>query len=104
MKTSEVLRRVLTHLGDENYTRTHQRYICFALHQLYALGMIGDLDRTRCKRLIRVHLGDAHTLEHWLLEHHGVRPQCTRAYIRKIMVTRKAWVTHLIEHYETKGD
>jgi hypothetical protein len=104
MKTSEVLRRVLTHLGDENYTRTHQRYVCFALDQLYRLGMIGDLDRTRCKRLIRAHLDGTHSLEHWLLENHGVHPDCTRAYITKMMVTRKAWVTHLIEHYETKGD
>lgn len=104
MKTSEVFRRVLTHLGDENYVRTHQRYICFALHQLYLLGLIGDLDRTRCKRYIRIHLGDAHTLEHWLMDNHGIRPTHTRAYIRKIMVTRKAWLTHLIEHYSNKGD
>lgn len=104
MKTSEVFRRVRTHLGDENYTKTHQRYICFALHQLYALGLIGDLDRTRCKRLIRTHLGDAASLEHWLYDNHGIKSAFTRQYIRKIMATRKAWLTHLIEHYEAKGD
>ena len=104
MKTSEVLRRVRLHLCDGEYTNTHQRYICNALHYLYLIGAIGDRDRTRCKRYIRAHLDGCATLEHWLDIHHGVRFKFTPAYNKKIMTTRKAWLDHLIEHYSTKGD
>lgn len=104
MKTSEVFRRVRLHLCDGNYTHTHKRYICNALHYLYLTGAIGDRDRTRCKRYIRTHLDGKHSLEHWLYDNHGIRFIHTPAYNKKIMATRKAWLTHLIEHYSHKGD
>jgi len=104
MKTSEVFKRVKIHLCDGHYTHAHKRYICSALHYLYLMGAIGDRDRTRCKRLICTHLGDTHSLEHWLMQNHGIRFRHSLEYTKKIMATRKAWLDHLITHYETKGD
>lgn len=106
MKTSEVLTKVRRHLG--NGTRilySHQRYVCFALEYLYYdAKVIGDKDRTRVKKLIRGHLDGAETLEEWLFANHGIRYTGSTRYNKKIMATRKAWLTHLIEHYEAKGD
>ena len=106
MKTSEALRRVRIHLCDDwtPDTPSHKRYICYAAHILYLSGAIGDRDRTKVKKLIRVLLGRAQTLEWWLYEHHGISCARTKRYNKKIMTTRKAWLTHLIEHYEAKGD
>lgn len=106
MKTSEALRRIRLHLCDEwtPDTQAHRRYICYATHYLYLVGAIGDRDRTRIKRLIHTLLGTAQTLEWWLYENHNI--SCARSvrYNKKIMATRKAWLTHLIEHYSHKGD
>lgn len=105
MKTSEVFRRVRLHLGaGKKDAANHKRYICHALRELYLRGMIGDRDRTKGQRLIRAHLEDKGSLEHWLWDKHDIQPRYTNVYIRKIMATRKAWLTHLIEHYEAKGD
>jgi hypothetical protein len=104
MKTSEVLRRVRNHLSDEGYMHNHERYICFALHRLYLLSSIGDRDRTRVQSFVRAHLDGCQSLEHWLERHHGKPITNTPAYKKKIMATRKAWLTHLIEHYSHKGD
>jgi len=106
MKTSEVFRRIRLHLCDEwtPDTQSHRRYICYAAHYLYLISAIGDRDRTRIKRLIRGHLDGCATLEHWLHQNHNI--SCARSvrYNKKIMATRKAWLTHLIEHYSHKGD
>ena len=106
MKTSEVFRRVKLHLTDKwtELTPTDRRYICMALTKLYLNGMIGDRDRTRCRRLIRAHLDNAFSLEHWLWLNHKIHVSYTPADINKSIVTRKAWLDHLITHYETKGD
>jgi hypothetical protein len=104
MKTSEVFRRVRLHLRDGGYMMSHERYICYAVHALYFMSSIGDRDRTKAKRLIRLHLNGAASLEEWLYAHHGIRCTNTAHYKRKIMATRKAWLTHLIEHYSNKGD
>ena len=104
MKTSEVLRRVRKHLVDDDSGLVHHRYICYALNELYLRGYIGDRDRTRVKRLIRSYLDGAQTLEEWLLANNGIPYESTREYAVKIMATRKAWLGHLIEHYEGKGD
>jgi len=106
MKTSEVLQRVWVHLGDGKQPMVaHRRFICIALEYLYyTVGVIGDRDRTRVKKLIHGHLDGACSLEHWLDIHHGIEVKNSRAYRRKIMVTRHAWLAHLIEHYRSKGD
>lgn len=106
MKTSEVFRRVRTHLRINwtHETPSHRRYICTALAQLYLDGMIGDKDRTKGIRVIRAHLDGYASLESWLLDKHNIEVRYSNADVRKIMATRKAWLTHLIEHYEAKGD
>lgn len=104
MKTSEVLRRVRIHLVDDGGGMAHQRYICYALSELYLRGYIGDRDRTRVKRMIRNQLDGAQSLEEWLIANHNIACTNTRKYKTKIMTTRKAWLDHLIEFYSTKGD
>lgn len=105
MKTSEVFRQVREHLRDEGYMYTHERYICYAIGYLYFRAKtIGDRDRTRCQKIVRDLLGDSKSLEAWLWTEHGIVNRMTPAYNKKIMATRKAWLTHLISFYEKKGD
>ena len=107
MKTSEVLRRVREHLGDGHDIAmpTHKRYICYALAYLYSeVKVISDRDRARVKKRIEMHLDGYVTLENWLDCWHNIPLTNTKPYRIKIMATRKAWLTHLIEHYEAKGD
>lgn len=106
MKTSEVLRRVRIHLSDgTDNPLSHRIYICYALNYLYFhAGAIGDRDRQRVTKIIEAALHPACTLEHWLLINHDIPLKRTKPYRRKIMATRKAWLDHLIEHYEAKGD
>lgn len=106
MKTSEVFRKVKLHLTDKwtRDTPADRRYICMAVSKLYFNGMIGDRDRTRCRRLIMAHLGGKYSLEHWLWVNHNIGVLHTREHINKSIVTRKAWLDHLINHYEAKGD
>jgi len=44
------------------------------------------------------------TLNDWLEREHGIRVENSDAYRTKMKTTRKAWLDHLIEHYEAKGD
>lgn len=106
MKTSQVLQRVWVHLGDGRQDMAaHRRFICHAIQYLYyVVAVIGDGDRTRTLKLIRSHLDGAASLEHWLAVHHDIEISYKRPYIRKIMTTRKAWLEHLIQHYQSKGD
>lgn len=106
MKTSEVFTRVRAHLREyapEN--SVHTRYLCYAIEYLYYdVKVIGDRDRTRCLRIVGALLGDAHTLEDWLHRQHNIKPTYTKRYRKKLHVTRCAWLTHLIQHYQSKGD
>lgn len=105
MKTSTVLRKVRAHLRDGGYMEKHERYVCYAVEWFYYVDKsIGDRDRTRVKKLIRGHLEGSQSLEVWLDNVHGIGITNTPSYQRKIMATRKAWLTHLIEHYAAKGD
>ena len=105
MKTSEALRRVRDHLRDGGYMVAHERWGCYAAEHLYLRGQIGDRDRTKVKRVLRKHLDGYSSLEAWLEYNHGIPvAHCTPAKLKKIMATRKAWLTHLIEHYEAKGE
>ena len=106
MKTSEVLRRVRLHLnyGGE-YAGMHRHFICEAINYLYyEVKVIGDRDRTRVKRIVRSMLRPQWSLEDWLDVHHNIKVTNTPEYLRKLMATRKAWLTHLIEFYSSKGD
>jgi len=106
MKTSEVLRRVRLHLkyGGE-YVGMHRHFICEAINYLYyEAKVIGDRDRTRVKKIVVSMLRPQWSLEDWLDKQHNIECTHTPEYRRKIMATRKAWLTHLIEHYSHKGD
>lgn len=105
MKTSEVFRRVKAHLLDEGFMYPHERYICYTIeHLYYQKKTIGDRDRTRCKRIIMELLAPARSFEQWLDMHHRKDITNTTRYKKRIMATRKAWLDHLITHYETQGD
>lgn len=104
MKTSEVFRRVKLHLLDEGYMMAHERYICYALNELYMSAKIGDRDRTRCKKIVMDLLHPVKSLEAWLCVCHNKEITNTSHYKKRIMATRKAWLDHLINHYEAKGD
>jgi len=105
MKTSEVFRKVKALLRDEGYMQKHERYICYALEALYYhKKTIGDRDRTRCKKIVMKLLHPAHSLEHWLDMNHRKEITNTPRYQKRIMATRKAWLDHLITHYEAQGD
>jgi len=105
MKTSIVLRRAKDHLRDGGHMMTSERYVCYAIDWCYFIGKnIGDRDRTRVKKLMWAHLGGAPSLEVWLQIHHRKEITNTPRYKLKIMATRKAWLDHLIEYYEAKGD
>lgn len=104
MKTSEALTRVREHLRDGGYMVAHERWGCYAAEFLYKRGVIGDRDRTKVKKLLRKHLDGYSSLESWLEYEHGIRINHIPAYTFKIMTTRKAWLDHLITHYEARGD
>lgn len=105
MKTSRVFMRVKEHLCDGGYMFSHERFICYAIDYLYYKAkVIRDRDRTRCKKIVRELLGLSKSLEAWLWTEHGIVNRMTPAYQKKIMATRKAWLDHLINHYEAKGD
>ena len=106
MKTSEVFKRVRAHLREYSpKTPFHTRYICYALDYLYYQAkVIGDRDRLRCKRIVWALLGDTNTLEDWLHKRHNIKPTYTKRYRKKLHATRHAWMTHLIQHYQSKGD
>ena len=106
MKTSEVLRRVRKHLKySAKYAVLHRHFICEAINYLYyEAKVIGDQDRTRVKRIVVSMLRPQWSLEDWLDVHHNIKVTNTPEYLRKLMATRKAWLTHLIEFYSSKGD
>ena len=106
MKTSEVFRRLRNHLRPyDPINPTHTRYLCHAIQYLYyEAKVIGDRDRTRCIKIVDGLLAPYHTLEDWLNKTHGVKLTYTNKFRQRMHITRKAWLTHLIEHYEAKGD
>lgn len=106
MKTSEVFKRVRAHLREyAPQNPTHTRYLCYAIEYLYYhTKVIGDRDRTRCLRIVNDLLGTSHTLEDWLNKNHGVKLTYTKNFRQRMHITRKAWLTHIIQHYQSKGD
>lgn len=103
MKTSEVFKRVKVHL-EMGGCMAHHHYICYALNELYFRGYIPDVKRTKCKRIVLRLLETHTTLNDWLCAKHGIPIEFTNKYHHKMRVTRLAWLDHLINHYEAKGD
>lgn len=103
MKTSEVFKRVKVHMEMDG-CMAHFHYICYALNELYFRGYIPDVKRTKCKRIVLNLIKPCASLSEWLLANHRIPMEHTNEYHRKIKATRLAWLDHLIEHYEAKGD
>jgi hypothetical protein len=103
MKTSEVFKRVKVHL-EMGGCMAHHHYICYALNELYLRGYIPDVKRTKCKRIVLNLLKPCDSLNEWLIANHSIHIEHTEAYHHKMKVTRLAWLDHLINHYEAKGD
>lgn len=106
MKTSEVFSRVRNHLRPYQLANPiHTRYLCYAIEYLYYESrVIGDRDRTRVKKIVNDLLAPQHTLEDWLNKTHGVKLTYTKNFRQRMHITRMAWLAHLIQHYEAKGD
>jgi len=103
MKTSEVFKRVKVHL-EMGGCMAHHHYICYALNELYFRGNIPDVQRTKCKRIVLNLLKNCDSLNEWLAANHKIHIEQTKEYHDKMKVTRLAWLEHLINHYEAKGD
>ena len=91
MKTSEALRKTLDNLWD-GWSDRGERYGCWAAHEAGTKEIV-------CPILLKL-LDGAGSLEAWLKRkgiHVGHR-------FVKVQATRDAWLTHLIEHYESIGD
>ena len=99
MKTSEAFRRTLKKLWDGVGEPIKQRYICRAASHA------GDSVFRIVEPIISRRLGRHIYLDGWLIEQgidiedkHGTNNH------QKLQATRKEWLLHLIEHYESKGD
>ena len=105
MKTSKAFKIARNKLWDGYGTICpfgKERYICYALtaswkHRLPAVRE----DFLRAEKIIMDLLGGYVTLERWLAGVHGIY-WCGQK--PKLQATRRAWLDHLIEHYEAKGD
>ena len=95
MKTSKAFRLTLPYLWDGVSSRSKlDKYVCHAAVRANVGAVV--------KPIIRHLLCPSGTLDEWLEnrrihtgEHDG---------LPKLQATRKAWILHLIEHYESKGD
>lgn len=101
MKTSEVFKRAKAKLQVAKKSEGKERFICYALNRTEA----SNHDIQMAKNIVRDLLCGCVTLESWLSAKHGVKQNCyTLAGTKKMQATRHAWLDHLIEHYEAKGD
>ena len=115
MKTSEAFKLARDRLWDgtrESIPEGKNRYICVALDH------VGSVEASlRCQRIISKVLDPTSrhgpdTLEDWLIEqgHLGQEFYDNKSvyappnYMRKVQVTRRAWLNHLIKYYRSIGD
>lgn len=88
MKTSTALKRT-----KRNLPRDECIGVCAAAHR----ASVGHIVHPIISNLLRPYI----YLETWLWAEHGIES----AYnIRKLQATRRAWLDHLVAHYESKGD
>ena len=114
MKTSEAFKSAREVLwdgqGNDYYHQTGQcrggkeRFVCLALR----VARIPNKKAEDCRKIIERLLGDHETLEDWLIANGHVdlshMDQWSDDYVIKIQTTRRAWLDHLIAHYQAKGD
>lgn len=105
MKTSKAFKIARNKLWDGYGTICppgKERYICYALTAggRYRSPAVRE-DFLRAERIIMTLLGGYVALELWLAGVHGIG---WYGQTPKLQATRKAWLDHLIEHYESMGD
>ena len=104
MKTSEIFKESLKFLWNGKGKQRARRsiYICYSLEWVsnsYNISVEKQLD------IIENLLKNYSTLDHWLHIECGIRVDAhDMDDIIKLQATRKAWVKHLIKHYESIGD
>ena len=99
MKTSKAFRLTLWKLWDGVGEQRKQRYIC------RAASCAGDSVFRIVEPIISSHFGRYIYLEDWLIEQGiDINDKHGTNNLPKLQATRKAWILHLIEHYESKGD
>lgn len=115
MKTSEAFKLARKRLWDgvgEDLPWDKNRYICVALDQVAPRET-----SLRCQRIISKLLdptgqSNPDTLEDWLIEQGHLSWEFYSQksvydhpnYMRKVQVTRRAWLNHLIKYYRSIGD
>jgi hypothetical protein len=100
MKTSKIFRAAKAQLWDGEghwLARKKDRFVCHAIDASNAR----DRDKLKAKRIVDDLLGEHETWENWLFSNHQIK-----AYqdMPRAQETRRAWLDHLIEHYESLGD
>jgi len=100
MKTSKVFKAAKAQLwdGEGDWCRTDkEKFICIAI---WGTPNIRDGDKIKARRIVENLLGGHDTLEGWLSATHQIKAYNDRP---KIQQTRRAWLDHLINHYESIG-
>ena len=104
MKTSEIFREALKFLWDgiEPKSRTKTKYVCHCLEKVnnkYTINV--DLQLKIIEHLLKKN----YTFDNWLRKEKGINTDLEDEQTNiKLQVTRKAWLEHLIKHYESIGD
>ena len=100
MKTSKVFKLAKLRLwnGVSEERLAHQRsHLCLAVDITTA----PIKDKKRAKRIVDKLLHPYCTFESWLSREKNIYPF---GNLKKLQVTRQAWLDHLIKHYESIGD
>jgi hypothetical protein len=101
MKTSKIFRAAKAQLwgGDGHcFASSKNRFICNAIREA---PKVGDGDKRKAINIVENLLGRHETLEAWLSAEHRIRAYKDYPQMQE---TRRAWLNHLIEHYESIGD
>ena len=101
MKTSKIFKEALKFLWDgiEPKSKTKGKYVCGCVEHVkhkYIINVDYQI------KIINKLLNDHYTLETWLFHEHLISPTLDNP--SQIQATRKAWLEHLINHYESIGD
>lgn len=114
MKTSMILKLAKTHLAKNAKQADKgikELYICYAISEIQAMGLITSEESREVRGIIRERLGSNTTLEDWLENIHCIpapgwaeSEKVVRKYENKIQQTRHAWVDSMIAEFSAKGD
>ena len=100
MKTSDIFRAAKLQLwdGEGSYVvGIKERYVC---NTIRFHSKLSNKEKQKAINIVTKLLAPHDTLENWLLVVHGIA--CNDRL--KYQQTRRAWLNHLIKHYEKLGD